>query len=631
MAKVDATWEQLIQGVALATKERNTFVVKRNNAELIEVDERQFSRQGHVLLPQGFPASSDPELAPISGLSTVAQALRYAKEHGDRVLLVAAHADPLADQVDDAANKAGALALSARRAANVHALVKGDRAAWAAACEGCDDTSLQVMLRWAAAAHDMGCDPGPIDGTNNAQTRAALLRFRAAYGAPAVDPPDPLVRPTTADFEAFFDRYEISLARLLGVEPDAIAQEHAGVKFHAPEQLACGSRWPAPRGPDAEQLRSQSKRRVDLVFFESGKPFPTLDGIEPPGAQLYADDRRARKRYLAPEVPPLVTCIRMTGMFFDTNKCFLLPSAMNGIRKLVQVYQAQPEGEILVVGHTDTTGDPSYNDPLSLERAEAVVAYLTDDADAWLKHYKSSVPEKKRWGAIEDRAMIGALPDAATHQQAEDPVKSFQQTRGVGPDMGSTRKQLITEYMALDRTTLPAGLKPTAHGCGENFPRVKTGNDVAEAQNRRVELFVFKEGIDPPPPGGNSKAGSSEYPHWLQAVVNRVELDAAMATLALKVTSPEGAAMGKTTVEISQFGQVLGTTATDARGLARFTGHDPNASCDVRVPGFACLAVKGVPEPGSEPVPAGEDLPPDHSSSGCDVDAGFVEPQPPQL
>lgn len=631
MAKIDTTWEALAKGGALATRERNTFVVKRNNAELIEVDERQLSSNGHVLLPQGFPASSAPEVAPISGLSIVAHALRYAKEHGDRVLLVAAHAEELGDAPEVVAKQGGAQALSLRRAENVRALIAGDRAAWAASCNGCDYTSLQVMLRWASAAHDMDCDPGPIDGTNNAQTRAALLRFRAAYGAANADVPDPLVLPTSADFEAFFDRYEISIARLLGVEPDAMAGEHAAVKWHSPAQIGVGARWPVPRGPEAEHLRSKGKRRVDLVFFESAKPIPKLDGVEPPGAQLYADDRRARKLYLKADVPPMVTCIRMTGMFFDTNKCFLLPTAMNGIRRLVQVYNAAPEGEILVVGHTDTTGDPSYNDPLSLERAEAVVAYLADDVDAWLPHYEASVPEKKRWGAKEDRAMIGALPDAAVHQQAEDPVESFQQSRGTGADMTATRKQLISEYMALDGTTLPAGLQPVAHGCGENFPRVQTADSVAEAQNRRVELYVFKDGVDPPPPGSNSKKGSSEYPRWLQAVVNRVELDAAQATLALKVTTPEGAAMGKTTVELSQFGQVLGTAATDDAGLARFTGHDPSCPCDVRVPGFACLTVKGVPEPGTEPIPETNDPPPDNAPSGCDVDAGFVEPQPPAL
>jgi len=74
--------------------------------------------------------------------------------------------------------------------------------------------------------------------------------------------------------------------------------------------------------------------------------------------------------------------VRLVGAFFDTNKCFLLPSAMTGIRKLVAVYDKHPKGEMLIVGHTDTSGDPSYNDPLSLERAEAVKAYLTDDVDA---------------------------------------------------------------------------------------------------------------------------------------------------------------------------------------------------------------------------------------------------------
>ena len=53
---------------------------------------------------------------------------------------------------------------------------------------------------------------------------------------------------------------------------------------------------------------------------------------------------------------------------------------------------------LLVVGHTDTTGEPEYNDRLSLERAEATNAYLTDDVDAWLTWYGTDRPPEKRWG-----------------------------------------------------------------------------------------------------------------------------------------------------------------------------------------------------------------------------------------
>ena len=214
--------------------------------------------------------------------------------------------------------------------------------------------------------------------------------------------------------------------------------------------------------------------------------------------------------------------LRLIGMFFDTNKNFLLPDAMKGIRELVHIYEENPDSELLVVGHTDRSGSPSYNDPLSVERADAVAAFLTDDVDAWLARYKSSVSSKKRWGKVEDLHMLESLADFSTKPKTQSAVEWFQETRGLPDNIAETRRQLITEYMAHDRTTLPAGIKMVTHGCGENFPLDEAGNidtnaldGESDAQDRRVEIFVFdKPGIRPKPKGKNSKKGSKEYPKW---------------------------------------------------------------------------------------------------------------------
>lgn len=231
---------------------------------------------------------------------------------------------------------------------------------------------------------------------------------------------------------------------------------------------------------------------------------------------------------------PRVELARLRGLLFDTNKAFLLPSALEDLKTIRMLYEQHNPGKLLVVGHTDTTGDASINDPLSLERAEAMLAYLRDDVAGWEKFYGSSIPESRRWGATEDQHLLGAV--LAKEEQAlphTDGIKAFQrrselQDDGiVGP---KTRKALIAAYMALDGAQLDTEalrIEATAHGCGQNFPLDDSGaaleedakEEKADAQDRRVELFFFDAefGIVPKPNGKNSKAGSREYPRWRDA------------------------------------------------------------------------------------------------------------------
>jgi hypothetical protein len=69
---------------------------------------------------------------------------------------------------------------------------------------------------------------------------------------------------------------------------------------------------------------------------------------------------------------------------------------------------------------------------------------------------------------------------------------------------------------------------------GEIFPLDETGEELdqaavdqhEDAQDRRTELFFFDPefGIQPPPPGKNSKKGSTEYPTWRKRATKNDDL-----------------------------------------------------------------------------------------------------------
>ncbi len=223
--------------------------------------------------------------------------------------------------------------------------------------------------------------------------------------------------------------------------------------------------------------------------------------------------------------------VRLVGMHIDTNKCFLLPSAMPGIRRVKAMYDEAKTTEVLVVGHTDPHGDRRYDEQLSLERAEAVVAFLRDDVEKWNAWFSTSAKEK-RWGDREVDAMFSALPEGEApftraSEVARDPeaIRRFQrwsnETRGTSLTIDGiagprTRRALIEAYMALDHTSPPKGTRIVAHGCGPNHPLPDEGNvPPTDAELRRVDLFAFDGPIRPPPPGSISSAGSSEYPQWV--------------------------------------------------------------------------------------------------------------------
>lgn len=281
-------------------------------------------------------------------------------------------------------------------------------------------------------------------------------------------------------------------------------------------------------------------------------------------------------------IQPPVTLARMQGLLFDTNKNFLLPSAIPALTSMQSLYDAHAGGVLLIVGHTDTSGEATSNSKLSLARAEAMAAYLKEDVTVWQKRYQSSVPQVERWGAHEDLLMIQTLSDFASRAPDEDPMAWFARTRGFPlstPLSSAARTQLIKEYMTRDAALLPSDMQVLTHGCGEHFPLWETGDTVEsdpkngahDQLDRRVELFFFQRelGIQPPVADRSvSGKDSKEYPEWRRraALETQITVDGATRLLRLRVLA-KGRAVGSADYKLFVNDVLVAAAQTTPDGL----------------------------------------------------------------
>ena len=72
--------------------------------------------------------------------------------------------------------------------------------------------------------------------------------------------------------------------------------------------------------------------------------------------------------------------VRLVGLRFASNSAELDVEAQELLQRLETAIEIFPRSEIVVEGHTDSSGSPQLNQSLSQERAQAVASYLVDSS-----------------------------------------------------------------------------------------------------------------------------------------------------------------------------------------------------------------------------------------------------------
>ncbi len=65
-----------------------------------------------------------------------------------------------------------------------------------------------------------------------------------------------------------------------------------------------------------------------------------------------------------------------SGLLYDFDSSAIRPEAARNLQNLAASLEKYPDTELLIVGHTDSTGDSAYNERLSTRRADAAAGYL---------------------------------------------------------------------------------------------------------------------------------------------------------------------------------------------------------------------------------------------------------------
>lgn len=71
-----------------------------------------------------------------------------------------------------------------------------------------------------------------------------------------------------------------------------------------------------------------------------------------------------------------------SAILFDKNKALLKPKSKTDLAEFAQVLKRYPDTDLVIEGHTDNTGKKPRNQKLSVQRAEAVIGFLSAEGVA---------------------------------------------------------------------------------------------------------------------------------------------------------------------------------------------------------------------------------------------------------
>ncbi len=102
-----------------------------------------------------------------------------------------------------------------------------------------------------------------------------------------------------------------------------------------------------------------------------------------------------------------VTFDQNSGVYFGTNEDFINADSKKSLDKLIQIFREYPKTNVVIEGHTDSTGNANYNMDLSRRRAYAVTDYL-------IKNGVESKRLSTKWFGQEQPKYDNATPEGRT-------------------------------------------------------------------------------------------------------------------------------------------------------------------------------------------------------------------------
>jgi OOP family OmpA-OmpF porin len=117
--------------------------------------------------------------------------------------------------------------------------------------------------------------------------------------------------------------------------------------------------------------------------------------VAPPPAAAPAPAARPPAPAPAPQPPAATKVTYAADAFFDFDKAVLKPEGKAKLDDLVGKIQGINLEVIIAVGHTDSVGNDSYNQKLSVKRAEAVKSYLVSKGIEKNRVYTEGKGEKQ--------------------------------------------------------------------------------------------------------------------------------------------------------------------------------------------------------------------------------------------
>lgn len=128
----------------------------------------------------------------------------------------------------------------------------------------------------------------------------------------------------------------------------------------------------------------------------------------------------------------VITFDEQSGVYFATSKFNVNAESEATLNKLARVFTEYPDTNILVVGHTDSSGNDDYNMTLSKNRAESVTKFLTGKGISnsrfttrWYGENQPIHDNSTAEGRSKNRRVnIAILPDDTMIKNAEQEAKS---------------------------------------------------------------------------------------------------------------------------------------------------------------------------------------------------------------